>query len=331
MSMKFKALVIREEANGLFSKNIELKTLEQLPEGDLVLRVHFAALNYKDSLSASGHRGITKNYPHTPGIDAVGTVVSSQNPDFKTDDWVIVTSYDLGMNTSGAFQQYIRVPSQWAVPLPQGMSPVEAMTHGSAGYTAALALHKMEACGQTPAMGRILVTGASGGVGSLALAILAKAGYNTLATTRKKDAEPYLKALGATEVADSSIANNTSDKPIMKPLWAGAIDTVGDTTLTTCLRACGRNGSVACTGLVQSPNFAMTVYPFILNGVNLLGIDSAETPMPLRRQLWQKLATDWRITPLIDTITQVIELEDLPAQIDAIGQGLVKGRIVVRL
>lgn len=325
----FSALRIHEE-DGTFRRSIDTRNIADLPAGDVLIKVHYAALNYKDALSATGNKGVTRQYPHTPGVDAAGVVAESSDARFAVGQSVIVTSYDLGMNTDGGFGQYIRVPADWIVPLPDGMRLFHSMVLGTGGYTAGLALHKMEQCGQHPKMGPLVVTGASGGVGSLAVAILAKAGYEVIAATGKTEAHAFLTGLGASQFLSRDEVNDDSKRPILRSRWAGAIDTVGDNTLATLLKACGRNGSVATCGLVASPKLPTTVFPFILNGVNLLGVDSAETPMHIRRTVWQKLANDWDVTAHLDTIATTTDLSTLnEVYIDRILAGKTQGRIVV--
>lgn len=324
----FNALVVRELENGVFSRAIESKKIEELPQGEAIIKNHYAGLNYKDALSASGHKGISRNFPHTPGVDACGVVEFSESSKFNIGDEVIVTGYDLGMNTSGGFQEYIRVPAAWVVPKPNNLQLREAMVYGTAGFTAALSLYKMERMGQTPDMGPILVTGATGGVGSMAVGILSKAGYNVIASTGKKDAESHLRRLGASQIVDRSFANDESGRPLLRSQWAGAIDTVGGNTLATCVKGCQRKGSVASCGLVGTHELHMTVYPFLLNGINILGVDSAEIDMELRTQIWNLLSNDWKISSLED-YGQFIELDGIIEQMDLILKGQTKGRIVV--
>jgi len=327
-STTFKALVVRELENGSFSRSIEQKRIDELPAGEVLIKNKYAGLNYKDALSASGHKGISRNYPHTPGVDACGLVDSSESSDFSKGDEVIVTGNDLGMNTSGGFQEYIRVPSGWVVPKPAHLSSKEAMVYGTAGFTAALSLYKMEKMGQTPEMGPILVTGATGGVGSMAIGILAKAGYEVIASTGKKDADAHLKKLGASRIVDRSFANDESGKPLLRSQWAGAIDTVGGNTLATCVKGCQRKGSIASCGLVGNHELNMTVYPFLLNGVNILGVDSAETDMKLREQIWHRLSKEWKVSDLI-SFGSFISLDGIIDQMDLILEGKTKGRVVV--
>ena len=326
----YKALLVEEKKGGVFEKSVKEIPFSFLPEHEVTIRVKAAGLNYKDALSASGHKGITGAYPHTPGVDASGVVVEDLTGKFVPGDEVICTSYDLGMNTPGGFSEYIRVPKDWVVHKPSSWSHEKAMVFGTAGYTAALALWKMENCGQSPDMGPILVTGATGGVGSLAVAILKKAGYEVWASTGKENASPYLMRLGATKVIAREEVNNPSGKSLFKPEWAGAIDNVGGNTLTTLLRKCGRNGSVATIGLVDKAEFNMTIYPFILNGVNLLGVDSAETPLSIRQLIWNKLGDDWHPT-LPDESATYCRLEEIPEQMDLILAGKTKGRVVAIL
>jgi acrylyl-CoA reductase (NADPH) len=329
MEKSFKTYLVTEEG-ATFKRAIVQKNISELPPHDVLVRVHYSALNYKDALSATGNKGVTRAYPHTPGIDAAGIVEESKSPLFKKGDQVIVTSYDLGMNTSGGFSEYIRVPAGWVVPLPAGLSLKEAMILGTAGFTAGLALHKLEVNGQAPFMGPVLVTGATGGVGSMAVGILAKAGYEVIAATGKASEANYLKKLGATSVISRQDVDEVSNKPMLKGRWAAVIDTVGGNMLSTAIRSCGPNGNVAVCGLVASPSFTISVFPFIIRGVNLLGIESAECAMPLRQQIWQKLAGPWRQQDLDKTATYCT-LEQLDIYINMILQGKTIGRVVVDL
>ncbi|SDJ86645.1 putative quinone oxidoreductase, YhdH/YhfP family [Catalinimonas alkaloidigena] len=329
-SFTYKALRVHEISENQVERSITSCTLDDLPPGEVLVRVHYSSLNYKDALSATGNRGVTRHYPHTPGIDAAGVVEESSDARYQRGDEVIVTSYDLGMNTPGGFGQYIRVPADWVVPRPQGLSLYESMILGTAGFTAALALHKMEQNGQHPDQGPVLVTGATGGVGSSAVALLAKAGYQPIASTGKQDLHAYLEALGATEIISREAVDEPLRKPMLSSRWAGAIDSVGGSTLGTAIRACAPNGNVATCGLVGSPNLSVTVFPFIIRGVNLLGVESAECPMPLRLQIWQKLATTWRIDHL-SQIAHLCSLDHLNGYIDLMLQGKTRGRIVVDL
>ena len=326
----FKALRVTESKEGKFSRNIVERSIDDLPPGEVLIKVHFAALNYKDALSAIGNKGVTRKFPHTPGIDAAGVVTNSDSEHFKVGDEVLVTSYDLGMNTDGGFAEYIRVPTEWVIPMPAGLSLKESMVIGTAGLTAGIGLHKMERMGQKPAHGPVVVTGATGGVGSMAVSILAKAGYEVIASTGKEEAADFLKQLGAAQVVDRDFVNDDSSRPLMRPKWAGAIDTVGGSTLGTLLKGCTREGSVAACGLVSSPLLATTVFPFILNGVNLLGLDSATFPKEQRLEVWHKLSTIWRMDD-IEGMATMCSLEELDPYIDAILKGGIKGRVIVDL
>lgn len=328
-NIQFKALRINETDEG-FKKSIESCTADQLPDHDVLIRVHYAGLNYKDALSGSGHKGITRNYPHTPGVDAAGVVVEDRTGKFREGDKVICTSYDLGMNTWGGFSEYISVPVEWIVPLPEELSLEESMVMGTAAFTAGLALWKMEKSGQSPEMGPIAVTGATGGVGSMAVAILSMAGYQVLASTGKDSEHDFLKSIGASRCIPREETNDDSGRPLLRSKWAGAIDNVGGNTLVTLLKACGKEGCVASIGLVDSPDFAMTVYPFILNGVNLLGIDSAETPLEWRTAIWQKLANDWK-SPAFSNMGRIVALDDIASEMEAMLAQKSLGRVVAKL
>jgi alcohol dehydrogenase len=325
----FRALVVRETADG-FTRQIETRDLAALPAGDVLIRVHHSALNYKDALSAYGNRGVTRSYPHTPGVDAAGVVVESADPAFVAGAPVLVTGYDLGMNTAGGFGQFIRVPAAWVVPIPAALSPLAAMTVGTAGFTAALALQRLLDAGLTPQAGDVLVTGATGGVGSLAVLLLAHCGFRCVAATGKLDHAPYLRDLGAVEVIDRRELEDASARPLLKQRWAGAIDTVGGVILATALRATQAGGAVAACGNAASPDLALTVYPFILRGVSLLGVDSANCPMDVRRALWEKLAGPWH-PPGLARVTRRVALDALAPELERILHGAQVGHVVVDL
>ncbi|MDH3556020.1 MAG: YhdH/YhfP family quinone oxidoreductase [Deltaproteobacteria bacterium] len=329
-SKTFKAMVVQEKTDGTYTRRIAEKSLDDLPAGEVLVRVHYSSLNYKDGLSATGHRGVTKNYPHTPGVDAAGVVEESLSEAFQPGDEVIVTSYDLGMNTPGGFGQYIRVPAGWVVPLPENLSPKESMAYGSAGLTAGFCIFKLQEHAITPERGEILVTGATGGVGSFAVAMLAKIGYQVVAVTGKMDEKQFLIDLGAKEVISRDAATDISGKPLLKGRWAGVVDAVGGEILSTAIRATKLHGAVTCCGNVASPDLPINVYPFILRGISLVGIDSQSFPMTFRRQTWEKIATDWKLDNL-DRQTSVCSLEELDSEIDLILAGKQKGRVIVDL
>ncbi len=327
---EFRAMIVEESADGSYVRHIKRKTIDDLPDGDVLIKVKYSSLNYKDALSATGNKGVTRNFPHTPGIDAAGVVSWSRTSAFQPGDEVIVTSYDLGMNTSGGFGQYIRVPADWVVPLPAGLTLKESMIYGTAGFTAGLSVLALRDHDVVPDQGDILVTGATGGVGSTAVAILAKCGYPVVAVSGKPEAEPFLHHLGAREVISREDAVPASKRPLLKSRWAGVIDTVGGDILAAALKATCEHGSVACCGLVASPNLPTTVFPFILRGINLLGIDSQNCPMRRRIRTWELLAKDWKIDTL-DELTTEVTLKELGQHIDMILSGQVKGRVVVNL
>lgn len=330
--MPFRALRISETASGSFERNISTMEIDELPPGDLLVKVRYSSLNYKDALSATGNRGITKKYPHTPGIDAAGVIELSRSEHFAVNEEVVVTGHDLGMNTCGGFAEYIRIPAHWAFQKPAEYSFSEAMTVGTAGLTAAQALHKMELMGQSPEKGPVVVTGSTGGVGSMAVAVLSKAGYEVIAVTGKSNAEEYLQFLGADKIVDRAFVNDSSGKALLRPRWAGAIDTVGGNTLATLLKGCMNEGNIVSTGLVGSPGINATVYPFILNGVSLLGVGSAETPHEVKKILWNKLTHEWNIKDKLHVIGKEVTLEEVKDRcIDDILNGRVMGRVVIKI
>jgi acrylyl-CoA reductase (NADPH) len=326
---RYHALVVRETDQG-FTRQVEQCDIADLPPGDVLIQVRYSSLNYKDALSANGNRGVTRRYPHTPGVDAVGKVVESIDPDIQPGDLVIASGYDLGMNTAGGFGQYIRVPADWVVPQPTRLDAFSTMALGTAGFTAALCLHKLESAGLCPELGEVLVTGATGGVGSLSVALLAKLGYHVVAATGKLDQASTLCQLGAAEVIHRSTLEENPEKALLKQRWAGVIDTVGGPILAGALRSTKANGWVTACGNVASPELALTVYPFILRGVSLLGVDAATCSLAIRRQLIEKLAGPWRLT-LPDDLITVTDLSGLSDEIDRTLQGQQVGRVVVDL
>lgn len=326
----FKAMVVSETAEKKFVREVKQKNLEELPAGELIIEVKYSSLNYKDALSASGNKGVTRKYPHTPGIDAAGTVVDCSNRSFVAGDQVLVTGFDLGMNTSGGFGQYISVPSGWALKLPQGLSLKESMSYGTAGFTAALCVTRLLAGGLSKEQGEVLVTGATGGVGSIAVAMLSKLGFDVVAATGKAEEKHFLTRLGARTVISREEANDTSARPLQKERWAGVVDTVGGNILATAIKTAKYGGLVAACGNAMAADFTVSVYPFILRGVSLLGVDSVSVPMNTRVRAWQKLAQDWKIDLSGDLISEC-SLEELSPMIDRILQGAMRGRVVVDL
>lgn len=327
---EFKALVVREKSDGVFASAIETRQVADLPDHDVLIRVDFSSLNYKDALSSIGNRGVTRQYPHTPGIDAVGRVAESRGASLPVGTPVLVTGFDLGMNTPGGLGRYIRVPADWVVPLPQGLSPQESMAVGTAGFTAAMCIDRIVDHGVTPEAGEILVTGASGGVGSLAVAILARLGYRVAAVSGKADAREFLIDLGATSVMSREEALDNSPRPLLKGRWAGVVDTVGGGILATAIKSTAYGGAVTCCGLVASPDLPTSVFPFILRGVTLYGIDSAGCPRPWRLKLWEKLAGEWKPRELM-RVVRMIPLEAVSDAFPLLLQGRNQGRIVVQV
>jgi len=326
----FTAMLVEESEPKSFTRRIVTRTLDELPTGELLVKVHYSSLNYKDALSATGRPGVTKRYPHTPGIDAAGEVVSCSDGRFAPGAPVILTGFDLGMNTAGGFGQYVRVPSAWGVALPAGLSIRESMALGTAGFTAGLSVWKLAAAGVAPEAGDILVTGATGGVGSIAVAVLAKAGYRVVAATGKATEAEYLQRLGAAEVVSREDVLEGSERPLGKERWAGVVDCVGGTMLAAALKATRYGGAVTCCGLVGSAELPVNVFPFILRGVSLLGVDSVQCPMTPRLQVWEKLAGDWKPQAL-EAAAEECTLQELEPRIQAILEGKLRGRTVVNL
>lgn len=325
--MTYKALVV-EEIDGKFVQNIKQLSLNDLDRKDILVRVKYSALNYKDALSSIGNKGITRTYPHTPGVDAAGIVERSSNDKFKVGDQVIVTSFDLGMNTNGAFSEYISVPSHWIVPLPKTLSLKEAATIGTAGLTAAIGVDKLLKNGQKKS-NTILVTGATGVVGSFSVKLLHHLGFKAVALSSKVDKKDFLLSIGASEVVLKDEFVIDARRPLLKPIYDGALDVVGGELLENILKQIKPSGSVAICGLVGSPQLNTTVFPFILRGINLLGIDSAELASGDRFHLWGKLASKWKID--LSDISHEHTLDDLPMLIKEMLNGKSFGRAVIKI
>ena len=321
---QFRALLV-EKTDAGFSRNIVARSVADLPPGDVLIDVGYSSLNYKDALSATGNPGVSRNFPHTPGIDAAGVVIETGNSEFQPGDEVIVIGFDLGMNTPGGYGQRIRVPSGWIVPRPAGLELRDAMIIGTAGFTAALCVHKLEAAGLNPQAGPVLVTGASGGVGSVAVKLLAQLGYEVTAVTGKSDQHEFLRALGATNILSREDARGGSGKPMLAETWGGAIDTVGGEILFNAIKGLRYGASLAACGLVDSTQIPATVLPFILRHVNLLGVDSVQLPLQQKAEIWSKLAGPWKLESL-DVLPQPLTLDDLSDAIDRILAGEMVGR-----
>ncbi len=314
-------MLVTESDEKVFTREIIRKSVDELPPGDVLINVRYSSLNYKDALSASGNKGVTRKYPHTPGVDAAGVVVESGHADFTPGEEVLVTGYDLGMNTSGGYQEYIRVPANWIVKMPKNLTMRESMVFGTAGFTAALSCFKMINNGVIREKGPVLVTGATGGVGSIALSILVKLGYEVTAVNGIVDETDYLLELGAKEVISIEEADDASGRPLLKPRWAGAIDTVAGNILSTAIKTTQYGGTVTCCGNVGSAELHSSIYPFILNGVSLMGIDSVNCPVDTRMQVWNNLASDWKVDHLETITTELPSLETLDERIGLILEG----------
>ncbi|MCK5837846.1 MAG: YhdH/YhfP family quinone oxidoreductase [Desulfobacula sp.] len=327
-NFSYKALIVEEPEKNKFIRQIKTANINDLPDGDVLIRVQYSYLNYKAALSATGYRGVTRQYPHTPGIDAAGIVEESRVDTVKKGEKVIVTSYDLGMNTKGGFGQYIRVPGEWVVKLPKGLDLKQSMMFGTAGFTAGMSIFKLTQTIQ-PDQGNILVTGATGGVGSLAAGILSHLGYCVTAVSGKSDTT-LLNNLGVkTVIARYDFLENTKS-PILKEQWAGVIDTVGGNILATAIKSTKQDGIVTCCGNVASPDLPINVFPFILRGISLLGIDSQHCPMEFRSTVWERLAADWKFDYL-ENIYDEIFIDQLSDKIEHILKGELKGRTLVNL
>lgn len=326
----FRAFVVDKQADN-FTAGVRELGAADLPAGEVLIRVAYSDVNYKDGLACIPNGQIVRAYPFVPGIDLAGTVVESTDARCKAGDGVLATSYGLGVSHYGGFSQFARVPAAWVVPLPAGMTARAAMALGTAGFTAALALHQLEAHGLTTDAGPVLVTGATGGVGSVAVALLARRGYTVAASTGKAEAHDYLRSLGATEILSRDETSAASAKPLEKERWAGTIDAVGGATLAYALRTTRYGGSVAACGVTGGGALPTTVYPFILRAVNLLGIDSVQCPMPLRAAIWQRLATDFTPADLNALVMREVGLAALPEVTAAILQGALRGRVLVAL
>lgn len=328
MATEFRALQVEEQPDGSFRRSIVTRTTDDLPPGEVLVRVLFSSLNYKDALSATGNKGVTRKYPHTPGIDAAGIVEESQSPEFGPGDAVVVIGYDLGMNTPGGYGEFIRVPADWVAKLPPQLAAYESMMLGTAGFTAAMAVEALQWHEVMSQQGEILVTGATGGVGSVAVALLAQLGYEVVAATGKLQETSFLQALGAKSVIHRDDLVDPSSKALLRERWAGVVDTVGGPLLSSAIKAVRLGGSVAVCGNVASPRLETTVFPFILRGINLLGIDSANYPIDRRRALWQRLAGEWRLE-ILENLSREVPLNQLDREIDRILQGKLTGRVVV--
>lgn len=331
MTTGYRALVV-DKTEDSFSLEIRELSREDLPEGDVTVRVDYSGVNYKDGLAGIPNGRIVETYPMVPGIDLAGTVVESRDPRFKEGDEVIVASAELGVSHPGGFGQYTRVPADWLIPRPDGLTLKEAMVLGTAGFTSAMSIQRLEENGLSPEKGPVIVTGATGGVGSTAVAMLAKTGYHVAASTGKESAHDYLRELGAKEILSREETTDQSGRPLQKARWAGAVDPVGGKTLSYLLATTRFGGSVAVSGLTGGAQFSTTVFPFILRGINLLGIDSAHVSNEYRRRVWGRLADDLKPNRLLETIAmREITLDELPSALSAILKGELRGRTIVNM
>ena len=326
---KFKAYRTFEQDNVVSSRFVEL-SLDDLDPGEVVIRTKYSTINYKDALSYNGAGKIMRKFPTVAGIDLAGTVESSSDARFKRGDKVIVTGYDVGVSHDGGYAEYARVPADWVVRRPESMTAFDAMTLGTAGFTAALAIHLMQHNGLSPDDGPIAVTGATGGVGSVATEILAKLGYHVVAITGKGEEADYLKNIGAKEVVLRQSLDFTKIRPLDRATFAGAVDNQGGDILSWRLSVQKIGGTVSAVGLAAGFKLNTTVMPFILRGVHLLGTDSVNCPMPLRQRIWNKLAVEWRPDRVHDMV-RTIDFDELPTHFDTYLKGLVRGRTVVRI
>lgn len=324
----FRALFL-DQPDGTLTAEVRTLSRADLPEGDVLIEVLYSSLNYKDGLAVTGKGKIIRgHYPFIPGIDLVGRVEASSSPDFAEGDLVIQTGGGLGETIWGGFSQMQRVPAEWLVALPEGMTPLRAMEMGTAGFTAMLAVMALEAHGLTTERGEVVVTGASGGVGSIAVAILAHLGYDVTASSGSEDAYDYLRDLGAARIIHRNELSEGPSRPMQSARWVGAVDTVGDTTLASVLSMLGRHGAVAACGNAGGHELHTTVFPFILRGVNLLGIDSNTASLGQRREAWERLV-DLPKAIADRILAGVIHLGQVPAMAEEITRGRLCGRIVV--
>lgn len=328
LSRKFSAFRVVEEQDGKTAGRFVELTLDELDPGEVVIRTRYSSVNYKDALAATGAGKVMRRFPCVGGVDAAGVVVHSDDARFTSGDEVLVTGYGMGVDHDGGFAEYVRVPADWVVPLPQGLTPFEAMALGTAGFTAALAIHRLEQNELRPENGKVIVTGATGGVASLAIQMLAQRGYHVVALTGKTTEHDYLRSMGVAEILSRQDLE-MGTRPLEKAQWAGALDAVGGDTLAWLTRTMQQNGVIASFGNAGGVELHTTVLPFILRGVRLIGIDSAATAMPIRREIWQRLATDLR-PKLLSQVAHSVPFTELPQVFPTMLQGKQRGRTVVK-
>ena len=323
--MEYNALVTTED-NKSFINSIEKRDISSLPDNDTLVKVKFSSLNYKDALSASGNKGVTRNYPHTPGIDAAGIIEDTTSTNFQVGDEVIITGYDMGMNTFGGFGEYIRVPQEWIVKKPDNLSLSESMAFGTAGLTAGLCLRKLLLHGLKPDDGEVFVSGVTGGVGIISLMLFSKLGFDVTAITGKMDQEKLLKNLGAKTVLNRNDLDTDLISPLQKPIYAGGIDAVGGKILANLICSTSQRAAIACCGMVGGLSLDTSIFPFILRGLSLFGIDSAESLLETKEEVWNNFASSWKLENIDENIKD-ISLNELPSEIDKILDGKQIGRV----
>jgi putative YhdH/YhfP family quinone oxidoreductase len=326
----FRCWLVEKDASGKVTGRLAECRREQLPDDQVVIRVVYSALNYKDALAATGHPGVNKVFPHVPGVDAAGVVAASGVYEMVEGDQVLCTGFDMGANRWGGWAEYVAVPHAWVVPLPKGLTLREGIILGTAGLTAGMCVDAIQRHGVEPDQGDVVVSGASGGVGSMAVAILARLGYHVVAVSGKPQAREYLERLGAREILGRQAVDSPADRPLLSARWAGGVDTVGGNLLSTILRATKHSGCVVTCGTVAGARFDATVYPFILRAVTLTGVDAAWCSEQLRHDTWRRLAGPWKPDHL-EAMAQFRRLEDLPGEIDRILAGQVIGRVVLEI
>ena len=325
--MKYRALVTTED-NKVFNNSVQEKSLDFLPDNNTLIKVKYSSLNYKDALSASGNKGVTRSYPHTPGIDAAGTIEETSSKKFKKGDEVIVTGYDMGMNTFGGFGEFIKVPEEWIIKKPSNLSLSESMAFGTAGLTAGLCLRKLLQHGLKPDDGKVFVSGVTGGVGIISLMLFSKLGFEVTAITGKMNEKDLLTELGANEVIDRNDLDVDLVSPLQKPIYAGGIDAVGGKILSNLICSTTQRAAIACCGMVGGLSLDTSIFPFILRGLSLFGIDSAESLLEVKEEVWKSFSSDWKLEN-IDQNIKNISLDELPSEIEKILKGKQIGRVRV--
>lgn len=327
----FRCYLVNRDEDKQVTNSIASQGIDDLLPGEVLIRVAYSSLNYKDALAATGHPGVVRNFPHVPGIDAAGTVEHSGVPEFSTGDKVLVTGFDMGAASWGGYSEYVRVPAGWVVPLPRELTLRESMIFGTAGFTAAQSIAALQLNGVGPDDGEVLVTGASGGVGSLAVAMLVKLGYKVVAATGKSAGRELVEKLGAARVIAREELIDSSSRPLLSAKWSGSVDTVGGDVLATTLRSTNVGGCVTACGMVAGNDLSLSVFPFILRGVTLAGIDSATCPIEERPTLWANMADPWRPADLEALVAEKVTLDTLNPAVEQILDSQIAGRVLVEV